>query len=95
MVTTSQAAHSKAIEELKTRLQNLFNSYQKAKEYITAVHSLGWQDEHFKDLKLSFDKANEYIVPLKNFMERESEHQKKNDKILGGYNDKIPPTASF
>lgn len=88
---TSQAAHSKAKEELKTRSYNLYNSYQKAKEYITAVHSSGWQDAHFKDLKTSFDKANEYIIPLKEFMGRASEHQKKTEAIVKKYNDLSSP----
>jgi len=75
----------RAKEDLSKRASELLKCHKKTIEAISKMERLGWKDAHFKDLKTEVQKANEYILPLKQFMERAGLFQESQMQILKQY----------
>ncbi len=85
-VVTEQAL-KKAQDSLNNKVKDLITRYNDAKENIESIQSAGWVDQHFKDLKLSFDNFGKYIKDLEGFMDRSSDYQDKQGEIIQHMND--------
>ncbi len=75
----------RAKQELGEVALGLYTCYQKTQGYISAIEQAGWRDAHFKDLKANINKANEYILPLKQFMVYSQEFMEKQKQIVERY----------
>ncbi len=74
-----------AKEQLAEVSMGLYECYQKTQGYILAIEQAGWRDAHFNDLKMQVDKANEYILPLKQFMVYSQGFMEKQKQIVEMY----------
>ena len=94
-INAREAAFYKAVTDLQERAKSLMATYRRAERDIMSVHQTGWKDSHFKGLKNEFDRANEYLRPLKKFMDKATAYNKEQGKIIKKYNDLGSPRSRF
>jgi len=92
-VYTRAVAHKKAITDLNDRSRDLERIFKKSGDDIMQVYQSGWRDAHYRDLKIQFDKATEYLRPLIAFMKKASAHQKRLEIIIKKYNEETAPRS--